>query len=294
MAVPVSFVNFFVRHRKLGGIALRCIPDIERRIEIDHIGPFKIRLRRNRSYWLRHPLAMETRMLGYLKRLIRPGVVFYDIGANLGMHSRFAARFGAGKVFAFEPMTENLELLRQNVALAGQAADTIRIMQMAAGDQDGEEALQIDNVMSGTARLDKVDSGEASLGRKLYGLPPLTERVRVARLDTLVESGNVPPPNVIKIDVEGAEDLVLEGAPKVLANHKPDFAIELHSHEKARKVLALLDKNGYAAFAYVHDGGGPMKYVRVRPGDEAILTENDHIIASTDASRLEAAVEPFR
>ena len=293
MAVPTSFVNFFVRHRKLGGLALRCIPDIERRIEIDHIGPFKIRLRRNRSYWLRHPLAMETRMLGFLKRLVRPGVVFYDIGANLGMHSRFAARFGAGQVFAFEPMSENIVLLRQNVALAGENAGKIRIMQMSAGDQDGEEALQVDDVMSGTAVLDKVNPGEASLGRKLYGFPPVTERVRVARLDTLIASGALPPADVIKIDVEGAEDLVLEGAPKLLAEQKPDLAIELHSQEKARKVLSLLDKNGYVSFAYVLEDG-VMKYRRVRAGEETVLTQNDHIIASADITRLEAAVEPFR
>jgi len=293
MAIPARFVAFFVRNRKLGAFALRCIPDIERRIQIDPIGPFKIRLRRNRSYWLRHPLAMETRMLGFLKRLIQPGDVFYDVGANLGMHSRFATRFGAGQVFAFEPMTENIELLRKNVALAGENAAKIQILQMAASDADGEEVLQVDDVMSGTARLDKVEAGQASLGRKLYGFPPLTEKVRVARIDTLIASGQLPPARVIKIDVEGAENLVLDGAPNLLREHKPDLAIELHSEEKAKRVLALLDGYGYSCFAYVHEGS-EMRYRRVRAGEEKVLTENDHIIASTDASRLEAAVEPYR
>jgi len=147
--------------------------------------------------------------------------------------------------------------------------------------------------MAGRARLDKVDSGEASVGRKLYGLPPLTERVRVARLDTLVASGELPPPRVMKIDVEGAETLVLDGAEQVLRDHHPELAIELHSIDKSAHVLNVLERHGYACFAYLYENG-EWNYRRVRAGEEKRLMENDHIIASTNAERVENAVAAFR
>src|SRR5262245_6726420 len=79
----------------LGRIALQCVPDVATRIDIEAIGPFYIRLRSNRSFWLRDPLTHERMVFGGLQRLVRPGDVVYDVGANLGLYARFlVAAFG--------------------------------------------------------------------------------------------------------------------------------------------------------------------------------------------------------
>jgi FkbM family methyltransferase len=268
------------------------VPDVRRRISIDPIGPFEIRLRRHRSYWIRSPLSQERLMLGYLKRLIQPGDTVYDVGANVGLYTRFMSRFGAGKTVAFEPMSENIALLKRNVSLAKGDADKIQIMAFAVGDTDGSELLQIDNVMSGTASLDRVLGGQASFGRKFYGYGPLTERVRVAKLDSLVFGENLPPPRVMKIDIEGAEMLALRGAERVLREHHPDLAIELHGENMVKEVLAHLDQHGYACFAYVKEGKKHV-YRRVYPHEASAMMGYDHLVASTHPEKLEAPISPY-
>ena len=293
LTLPRPVVDFFLRHRKLGALALRCVPDVKYRINIDPIGEFEIRLRRNRSFWIRSPLAAEAVMLGYLKSIIRPGDVVYDIGANLGLYTRFAGWFGAGEVYAFEPMSENIEILQRNVAAAGRDRPKTQVLALAAGDSDGEELLQVDDVMSATACLDRVRGGDASYGRQAYGLGPLTEKVRVARLDTLIESGTLPVPAVIKIDVEGAEGLVLEGATRLLEKHRPRLAIELHGAEIGQRVLSMLDGHGYHCFAHVQEDG-QLRYRRVRHDEPGKLAAYDHIVAAADAGVVETPIAPFR
>jgi hypothetical protein len=73
----------------LGRLVLKCIPDIPRVIQIPGIGPFRIHLRRNRSFLLHPPLFLEGFMLSALERAIRPGDTVFDVGANLGLYTRF-------------------------------------------------------------------------------------------------------------------------------------------------------------------------------------------------------------
>jgi FkbM family methyltransferase len=291
--LPTGVVSFLQRHRKLGGLALRCVPDIRHRITIEHIGPFDIRLRRNRSLWIRSPLVIEGLMLGYLKRLVRPGDVVYDIGANVGLYTRFAIEFGAARTIAFEPMADNIELLRRNAALARDGAAKIEVLELAVGDSDGEELLQVDDVMSATASLDRVRGGAPSEGHQLYGIAPKTQRVKVAKLDTLVFEQKLAPPRVMKIDIEGAELLALRGASRVLREHRPSLAIEIHSADIGRDVLALLGEHGYSVFAYVKEGKGNPSYRSVPTDQPSLLQPYDHIVASTDPEQLKDAIRPL-
>jgi len=278
-------------------MALKCIPDMPVRLSVSGIGPMRIRLRRHRSYWLRNPVDHERYMFGALHRLVKAGDAVYDVGANIGMYTRFiAGQLAARSVVAFEPMLENHKLLEANIALATpDVSKKVIALRMALSDRDGEEALQIDDMMSQSATLDSVSHGEAAQGRKQYGLPPLTELVSTGKLDTLVAHGEVPPPDVMKIDVEGAEMQVLDGAAETIARHQPNLAIETHGLDLAKTVARRLLDYGYHVFSRVQVGE-ERQHVRV---DEFCLNhaheqyDLHHLLASKDEQTVSAPVEDY-
>jgi FkbM family methyltransferase len=282
----------------LGSIALRLLPDIPRTFQLPGIGPFRLRLRRNRSFWLRDPIFSEGVPLGYLREITRPGDVYYDVGANLGLYARVLSDlFQAGTVLAFEPMSDNVKLLRQNIALAKDPSK-IRLMEIALSDRDGEELLQVDDMMTSSATLDRVTGGRPAIGREQYGLSARTETVRVARLDTLIEREKLPPPNVMKIDIEGAELMMLRGATHTLARHRPLLLIEMHGLDITRSVLELLEQAGYHVWAELPDfpATGRRAYRQIHASDvdgRTNVYDIQHILASTDPSRIDHPIAPY-
>lgn len=278
----------------LGRWALRAIPDIPWTLPVEGIGPFRLRLRRNRSLWLRKPLESESFPFAMLRHLVRPGDVVYDVGANLGLYARYlVATLGAGQVVSFEPVPENRALLASNLRL-GKIEDRVTVLPMALADEDGEAEFQLDDMQSASGTLSKVTDGEASVGRQNLGLAPLTTRVPVRRLDTVIAEAGLRPPAVIKVDVEGAEGLFLRGAANLLREHRPHLLVELHGVEHIRDVLGFLDGLGYACAGKVSPRFGRMGYARV---DASLLPEIEDmydihfLVATRDAADLPTAWE---
>jgi FkbM family methyltransferase len=141
------------------------------------------------------------------RKLVRPGNIVYDIGANLGYHTAlFGALAGpAGRVFAFEPQPGLLPNLRKTVNGIPNAA----LWECALSDQDGEVTFHIPE--HGYHML-------ASLGDPGVRSRPVV--CQALRLDGLQASGKIAAPDFIKIDVEGAEPLVFRGARQIL--NKPN------------------------------------------------------------------------
>src|SRR5262245_8748721 len=93
-----AVASWFRRRPRLASWALKLLPDVPITIRIPGIGPFRIRARRNRSFWLRDPLANEGFPLAALRAVVRPGDVVYDVGANIGLYTRYCATvLGAGR-----------------------------------------------------------------------------------------------------------------------------------------------------------------------------------------------------
>jgi predicted RNA methylase len=153
-------IGGFVRVRPtLGRLVLKLIPDLEWTLSLAEIGPMKINIRRHRSYWLRHPLYDSAFTFGALARLVHEGDVVFDVGANIGLYARYMLEvFKAGRVVAFEPMSDNFRLLRENLECR---ADRALLFNLAVSDTDGREFLELDDVMSCTAVLDSVTGGQA-------------------------------------------------------------------------------------------------------------------------------------
>jgi FkbM family methyltransferase len=263
----VRFVAYRLRtHPLLGRWALRLIPDCHWTLPLAGLGPFRIRLRRNRSLWLRDPLDSERFPFAMLRQLVRPGDVVYDVGANLGLYSRYLVSLGARQVIAFEPVEENRRLLAANLAL-GQSGERVTVQPFALADADGAADFQLDDWQSTSGTLSQVTGGGPSLARQNLNLGPVSRSVPCRRLDTLVAAG-LPAPDVIKIDVEGAEALVLRGAERLLRQGAPRLLIELHGAENAREVLSILLASGYACSGQVSEHIHPAGYSAL---DESVL-----------------------
>lgn len=289
-----SVTNAIRRHPSVQSLARRAvwlIPDLPWTVRIPDVGPLRIRLRRNRYLFWEHPLINDWLMMSVFERMVRPGDVVYDIGGAIGLYTRVLSHwFGPARVVTIEPMSANVGLIRQNVALGG-LLDRVTVLHMAAADREGEEDLQIDDVMSGTAALDRVTGGRASWGRQYMGLPPKVERVRVRTIDALVAEGAAPPPAFLKIDTEGAEGDVLRGARRTIEQHRPRMAIALHGQDKALDCATVLAGHGYHVAGWIATPGSPRVYSPITPDNAASLSDNN-IIASADPA--DVATEPPR
>lgn len=180
--------------------------------------------------------ALLGRMLsgrGYEERFgdamlasIKPGVVVWDIGANVGLYSKaFAQRAGSGgHVYAFEPSPTNLERLRREIA----SLPNVTVIATALGRDSGTASFeQGGDELGATSRV--VESTRARA----------TVTVPIAKADDLVAHGAVVVPAVVKIDTEGFELDVLEGMQATLRSPAlRTLCIEVH--------FALLAERGMA------------------------------------------------
>jgi FkbM family methyltransferase len=175
-------------------------------------------------------------------RAIKAGAVVFDIGAHVGYYSLIAsARSGPrGSVFAFEPLHANAEALRRHVRLN---RVNVTIIEAAVGEQESEAYFQKGRDTY-TGRL--ADEGTP---------------VRVVTIDALRASGQLPPPNVLKVDVEGAEGQVLRGALETLKTVRPLVFLAVHGQRARDDAVRVLAEAGYGVTPLVENGDRPDELV---------------------------------
>jgi FkbM family methyltransferase len=224
---------------------LRLTPDLPLTISVGDLGAFRIRARTNRSYWLRDPLANEFEPMSLLAALAKPAGTALDVGANIGLYSRYLVRtLGFAHVYAFEPFPLNWRRFEENVRLGG-ITSRVTLLPIALGDVNGSASFQIDDFQTTSGALDAASPGKPSLGRANLGLPSKTCSVVCRTLDSLLADGTLPAVDVVKSDIEGAEHLLLAGAERTLRQDRPSWMIELHGPQVARSVSETLLRNGY-------------------------------------------------
>jgi FkbM family methyltransferase len=158
---------------------------------------------------------------------VRAGAVVYDVGAHYGYYSLLASRLAgtAGRVIALEPSPRNLRVLRKHMEL--NRAANITVLETALSDHQGE--AQFDN---------RAGSGVGHLSPE----GPLT--VKLTTLDLL--ASRFPAPDVLKIDVEGAEEAVLTGGRETLARSRPVLFLSTHGPALAENCGRVLSALGYS------------------------------------------------
>jgi FkbM family methyltransferase len=169
-----------------------------------------------------------------LAERLRAGMVFYDLGANIGLFSMLAARIvgPTGRVFGFEPNGEVASRLRRNVARNGFANVTVV--------QKGVWSSSCENKLS-AADPSSPDHGTGML----FALaePRSATMVECVALDDFAQTA--PPPDAIKCDVEGAEVEVLRGAANLLTTRRPWILCEVHSKANDGECREILRRSEY-------------------------------------------------
>jgi FkbM family methyltransferase len=187
--------------------------------------------------------SVDPALLRLVTETVGTGDVVWDVGANVGLFS-FAAAVAAGpdgRVLAIEPDAVLVTLLRRSAA-ANRYQAPVEVLPAAVADDCGIGRFHIARRNRSTSHLDGFGSSEAGGIRA-------TELVPTVSLDWLAL--RFPTPDVIKIDVEGAELKVLAGGPQVL-RACPRIICEVQG-ENAAAVAALLVAHGYT----LHDGEQP-------------------------------------
>ena len=212
--------------RQLGPLVNRLLPAEESIVEVRGGAGAGLRLRiqprREKFYWTG---AYEPHVQDTLRRLLAPGMTFWDVGAHAGFFTAIAARLVGerGHVIAIEPLPANRSRLVATIDLND--LSNVTLLPYAVGAASGQTTLY----RHGSSSMWTIvaERGEGA-----------GEHVECRTLGELAESA--PRPDVIKIDVEGAELDVIRGGVDFLLEACPKLIVEFSDDEAAAKARALL------------------------------------------------------
>ena len=178
--------------------------------------------------------------------MVKPGQVFYDIGANIGQYGIYAAlRAGADtRVVCFEPESANFATLNANIVMNG-IATRVTAYLVALSDATGIGTLQVvDASMSGGAlhQLD-ADADQIDVDADWAGFHP--QGVLTTSLDELVYARGLPCPNHVKIDVDGHEPAIVRGAARLLTDERL-LSVLIELDNPIERVRAAFAEAGFA------------------------------------------------
>jgi FkbM family methyltransferase len=172
----------------------------------------------------------EKQIQSAIRARVRPGMIVWDVGANVGFYTVALARLvgPTGQVTAFEADGLNAAYLMQHVRINN--LENVTVVQAAVYNATG-----IINFTIGAPGAQGSIIGESRL------------KIPSVSMDSYIMQGGAPP-EFIKIDVEGAESEVLNGAMRFLEKHAPTMLIALHGREQQYQCERLLNRNGYTCY----------------------------------------------
>lgn len=191
------------------------------------------------------------------RTLLKPGMTAVDVGANIGWYSSIfagavASRGGRiGKVFAVEPFPDNLkrlERLKELLPLPG----ILTIIQGVCSNKDGTAPLFLNRFHPGHTLVEEVSQGSAFTGQSIT--------VQTITLDTIAREHKINRIDFLKIDVEGAELRVVQGAKEILGSVS-NIMVEVTDigGERANALHDILITSRFAAFISRHSKLHPFK-----------------------------------
>jgi FkbM family methyltransferase len=196
----------------------------------------------DKDYWLG---TYEPELQSALLELVPPGAIIYDVGANIGYVSLLLVKAAgvSGHVYAFEALPENAERWQTNINLNGMGS-RLTLINAAVTQASGLVSF----LVHPSGGMGKV---AGSAGRSEHYQSEI--KVPGLSLDEFVYTQGNPPPQVIKMDIEGGEVLALPGMQRLLAEARPLMLMELHGPESNRVAWETLGSAGYE-ICWMHRG----------------------------------------
>lgn len=208
--------------------------------------PMRVHVFKHKGYWF-YGSKREEDTLRFVQRVLGAGQTVMDIGANIGyLTALFAHIVGeSGRVVAFEPGEENLPYLAANVARYA----NVTIVKKAASNICGRAEFLVEDL---TGQNNSLLSDLTTLERnsRAAGVTAHTKKVQVetVSIDYFCETERFTPV-LVKIDVEGAELIVLQGMDQTLRQALPILIVEIwREGATALRVLEYLFSLGYCVF----------------------------------------------
>jgi FkbM family methyltransferase len=209
----------------------------------------------------------EKNELAFFRNSLRSGQIFLDIGANVGIYTIIASKLvgDGGHVYSFEPSKRELEILNHNIKI--NHLENITVIEKAISAHSGiaQLAMAKDGGLNSFADTHRLDQQIETW-----------QTVETISLDEFIQEYSIQKVDFIKIDVEGAEKLVFQGASQFLASDSQAIIL-FESSElnvsgfgySVQEFLTSLSKSGLSVF-YLDQGGLPLPIVMhdVRLGKE--------------------------
>ncbi len=212
------------------------------------------------SFELESTGEYEAATMAYCKKILKPGMVFVDVGANIGLYTLMAARQvgPTGHVYSFEPDSGNGALLQKNVKQNGY--DNVIFVQKAVSDYSGSCTLFQSGFNTADHRIYNVSKGRKQVTIDCVSLDEYFSPDQ--RID------------IVKMDIEGAEGAVIKGMDRILRRDNcPQLIVECWPSELRKTgtdpltLFASLEKRGFA-LSIIDDATGV-----ITPRDAASAVE---------------------
>ncbi len=184
---------------------------------------------------------VDESLLQLTRCLVQPGDVVWDVGANVGLFTVAASSHAGpkGEVLAVEADSWLVGLLRRTASLRdSQRQSPIEVLPCAVSDHESLARFCIAERARSSSHLEGVGTTQSGGLRS-------TITVLTVRLDWLLDRR--PPPSIVKIDVEGAEEFVLSGATRLLREIRPILLVEV-GKERCAAATATLSRARYQLF----------------------------------------------
>jgi FkbM family methyltransferase len=187
--------------------------------------------------------AFDTEVVVSILKKLKPDFTFYDIGSNTGWYTMIASTINdTSKVYSFEPIIEHVNYQKETISL-NRKENQVNVFEIALSDHTGIETIRL----AGSGTTLENDFLEVDFG---------VRKISVKTLDEMIVENNIPNPDFIKIDVEGHEYKVLQGAQKMLKQETPILFVELaktfnHIHftnKTFEKTFLFLSELGYSPY----------------------------------------------
>ena len=169
--------------------------------------------------------------------------IFLDVGANVGIYTVLAAKVTGCYVYAIEPESQNYAILNRNIVV-NKILERTTAYAIALSDITGFDKLYLSDFVSGSSCHSYGEQVDFNLEPVQTGLH---QGCYATTIDELVENGSIPCPTYVKIDVDGIEHKIIDGAKKTLGNQNlKSILVELNTNlSKHRQVVDELKSCGF-------------------------------------------------